>query len=622
MRKKYLTLIEEQNTLLQKYNRVFGQAGLGKILLSLSLCGFLYLMFKTAFTLELALTAAVDFLVLAALWFYQNTLSRKIDYAKGLISICQSQIDRINGAWRDFPDTGAEFADPAHPYAADLDVVGKNSLFQFLNTTQTWHGRQAFVKDLLEADYSADALRQRQEAIAELSPALALAHDSQYLLSQIKAERNSTQITRSLAELPPLLANQAVKLLLTYGSWLTLAFITAVLLFQRQQLYYPAVLIAVTQLLAWTLGLPATRKFLSPLQHLPNRLGAYDGIVKLFAEHDFSSAKLNQIKAELASAAPAIRDLNRIESRLSVRNNGLVYFLLNVLLMWDYRCAYLLAQWQKNYAPVAERWFMAIGEYESLVCFSHLPNICDNTCLPSLTAQKNRCRAVALGHPLLPNASRINNDFNLEDQILIISGSNMSGKTTLLRTVGINLVLAKAGGFVCAQNMDFASLRLVTSMRVTDDLSGGVSTFYAELKRIGKMIKMAQKEPELLFLIDEIFKGTNSEDRLTGAATVLTKLDALGAIGLISTHDLELCRLADTRRRFVNFNFSESYRDHKIHFDYKIRPGKSTTTNAKYLMQMVGILEEHLFPSDVDTQQHADGHQISQHTAAAVTDHR
>jgi DNA mismatch repair ATPase MutS len=242
-----------------------------------------------------------------------------------------------------------------------------------------------------------------------------------------------------------------------------------------------------------------------------------------------------------------------------------------------------------KYSHIAESWFLALGEFESLLCFSNLPNVCGNTCLPDLTTGKI-ISAKEMGHPLIPNASRVNNDVSCNNNIFIVSGSNMSGKTTFLRTVGINLVLCRAGSFVCSKQMRFSAMEIMTSMRIVDDLNEGVSTFYAELKRIKAIIEFSKQTPDMIFLIDEIFKGTNSVDRLIGAKTVLSKLNEMGAIGIITTHDLDLCDIVSQYPRQKNYSFSEYYHDDEIHFDYKIKPGKSTTTNAKYLMKMIGII--------------------------------
>jgi DNA mismatch repair ATPase MutS len=250
----------------------------------------------------------------------------------------------------------------------------------------------------------------------------------------------------------------------------------------------------------------------------------------------------------------------------------------------------MLQAWKEKYAPLAEEWFLAFGEFESLLSFSNLPNICSSVCIPVFDKSDKIIEVADIGHPLINNSIRVNNNLSVNNNIFIISGSNMSGKTTFLRTVGINLVLANAGSFVCAQKMTLSRFKIMTSMRVADNLNEGISTFYAELKKIKGIIDFANSNNNMIFLIDEIFKGTNSVDRFYGAKTVISKLDRLGVMGFITTHDLELCDLENQHIRIKNFSFSEHYENNQILFNYKITAGKSNTTNAKYLMEMIGIL--------------------------------
>jgi DNA mismatch repair ATPase MutS len=212
----------------------------------------------------------------------------------------------------------------------------------------------------------------------------------------------------------------------------------------------------------------------------------------------------------------------------------------------------------------------------------------ENISFPTIDNSKLKVKADSLGHPLINSDIRILNDIDMDNNIFIITGSNMSGKTTFLRTLGINLVLAYSGGPVYANKMSCPIVSIYTSMRVTDDLKNGISTFYAELLRIKDIINEAKENKNMIFLIDEIFRGTNSIDRILGAKNVLANLNKLEVIGAITTHDLELCVL-DKYNRIKNYHFSEEYKDNKIHFDYKIRLGRSTSTNAKYLMKLVGI---------------------------------
>jgi len=338
--------------------------------------------------------------------------------------------------------------------------------------------------------------------------------------------------------------------------------------------------------------MPKTQRYIGAMSRLPYKLSAYSAVIDILRERDFSSEKLNQTKARLNEASQAIKDLGRIADKINIKHNGIIYFLANVFLLLDYECALLLEGWKEKYAHLAGRWFETLGEFESLLCLSHFANVCNNTCFPTLSEQGGVIDAAGIGHPLLPNETRVSNEFHFKSNIFIISGSNMSGKTTFLRTVGINLVLARAGGFVCAGRMTCSIFEIMTSMRISDDLNTGISTFYAELRRIKGIIEMARRNPQLIFLIDEIFRGTNSVDRLIGAKTLISKLGALGAAGMISTHDLDLCDMAGLFGRIENHSFSEHYSNDKICFDYMMKPGKSMTTNAKYLMELVGILEK------------------------------
>jgi len=411
-------------------------------------------------------------------------------------------------------------------------------------------------------------------------------------------------------------------------------------------------------MILWAASMVKLNHYLQVLSSLPYKLGAYDDVIQLILSKelsDFSSEKLVSIQKQLQNAAGEIKALGKIANRVHIKPNPILYFLANIFLLWDYQCAFSLQKWKEKNADDSEDWFLAIGELESLLSLAQLPNICVGTCLPTFTEEGRVMRASQLGHPLLPNESRVCNDFDFKDNIVIISGSNMSGKTTFLRTVGVNMILARAGGFVCAHEMECSLLDVITSMRITDDLNEGVSTFYAELKQVKRVIDSGQNNTNMLFLIDEIFRGTNSVDRLLGAKTVINKLSASNSVGLISTHDLELCQLENVKReetletldssdsetltedrgktvsinktcisegfnpttdvwlqssrgfgalnpppvevgvlehvshRIKNAHFSEYYEDNKIYFDYQLKEGMSTTSNARYLMEMVGI---------------------------------
>ena len=591
MQSKFHIHIEKHESVLCKLNARFSIVGYVKLVLVLSIALVAYFLFSRAFLLELVILSAVLLTSIVSLWIYHANLNKKITYLKGIIAICKQHIARTTGEWPAFKDTGHEFVDPDHPYSGDLDIVGNKSLFQFLNTTHTWHGRQAFANDLLRPAYEDHQISKRQEAIAELSRDIDFSSKMQYHLSKVGVDSSTPKLVAHLKDKTAFVNNKPLKLALTYVPSIIFLFIAGIFVFQLRHMYLAAALFIITQTVVWAVGMVRANNYLGPVANLPYKLSAYNEVIAILANRDFACDKLKDIQVNLKEAATAIKSLGKIANKANVKHNPLIYFALNALLLWDYYCAISLQEWMKQYAHMAEKWFIAIGEFESLLSFSHLPNVCDNTCLPVITGSKKTIEANELGHPLLPNEKRVNNEFTLKDNILVVSGSNMSGKTTFLRTVGINIVLARAGSFVCAKTMHNFPLHVATSMRLADDLNQGVSTFYAELKRIKSVITMAKQQPNLIFLIDEIFKGTNSADRLTGAKAVIEKLNTLGTAGLISTHDLELCKLAGTHDRIKNFSFSEHYTDNKICFDYKLKQGKSNTTNAQYLMKMVGIFE-------------------------------
>lgn len=538
--------------------------------------------------------ALILFLIQAAAWILHAHLNGMIDHAEGMIEINQRYIMRINGNWPEFTDIGEEFLDPEHNYSSDLDIVGRKSLFQFLNITHTWYGRQAFAEDLLHSHYSAEEIGRRQESIRELSENAGLMGELEYRFEQSQSSGDLSALVKTFHNPRAFISSRVMCLVLTYLPLLTIIIAGIAVIFRRETFYQPAIILLIIQTILWLVGSAATNNYLRGITSLAAKFRAYHDVIGLVIAADFKSDELRQIQTALGgsgiSAVQAFRQLAKIAEKVSMRGNVFLYFTLNPLLLWDYECAIQFSAWKDSYGPYCEDWFKALGRLESMMCFAVLNRVCDHTCFPEFSASRNAV-ASQLGHPLIGNLERVTNELHLQDQILIISGSNMSGKTTYLRTVGVNIVLARAGAPVCAKSMCCCDLHLVTSMRVADDLNEGISTFYAELKRIKMILDSAKKNPNTLFMIDEIFRGTNSVDRLAGAKTVIAKLSQLGVMGMITTHDLELCELQQEVANVQNYSFAEHYEDGKIHFDYKMRAGKSKTTNAKHLMALVGILD-------------------------------
>lgn len=587
------SIIKKEEKILEKSNWLFNFVGYIKLLLFITFAANVYFLIARWDNFTLKIAAAILFIIQITAWIYHKRIRNRTLHSTGIIEINRRHLARLVGKWTEFVDIGEEFIDPEHAFSYDLDIVGKKSLFQFINTTHTWHGRHGFAADLLHGAYSKDQINQRQEAVAELAKDNVFASELEYRFSKIGNDPAANTLVQELKDDRLFIKNRFLRFLLTYSPLIVILFVGLSVIFKWKQLNITIALLLVAQILIWVIGMPATNRYIQSVGTFPLKLSTYAEVLELVNTTKFTSNELQRIQSNLTasniSATQAIKELAKIEDKISIRNSPVVYFILNAIFLWDFYSAFMFEDWKVKYAPHCEKWFISLGELESLLCFATMIKVCDQTCFPYISDIRG-VEAKELGHPMIPNDIRIANQLGLNNNIVIISGSNMSGKTTYLRTVGINIVLARAGGPVCAKEMVLSDLNIITSMRIADDLNEGVSTFYAELKRIKKILDAAKLNHSMIFLIDEIFRGTNSVDRLEGAKTILAKLNQLNAIGMVTTHDLELCDLEQKIPRIQNYSFSEYYQNKKICFDYKMQTGKAKTTNAKYLMELIGII--------------------------------
>ena len=320
-------------------------------------------------------------------------------------------------------------------------------------------------------------------------------------------------------------------------------------------------------------------------------------MLELLAQEKFQSPYLCNLQKMLgqgSDACGAFRELGRIADSVTTSHNPYGFFLCNGLYLHDFHCVQRFAGWKARYRGVAEGWIQAIGEVEALISLGVISRTRQTYTLPQIAEVPEPVFAASgLKHPLIREPLAVGNDIALKHRAVVITGSNMSGKTTFLRSIGTNLILAYAGGFCTAQKMHVSPMKICTSMRTADDVGAGISTFYAELLRIKRMIQTGQRQEAMISLIDEIYKGTNSRDRIFAAQETIRRLSKPYAFTLLTTHDFELCDLEnDAKVDAENYYFTEQYQQDKILFDYKIRKGRCKTTNARYLLQMAGILEK------------------------------
>ena len=480
---------------------------------------------------------------------------------------------RKTGKWKSFKDDGAEFKDNDHEYSSDLDIFGRASIFQKFNESKTYLGRLLFKELLINPD---DNILERQEAIKEIAA-------NRELMTALKTElsinKEIAANPKSLIELFDTSERIFKNLVIRIISVLFPTVLVGSVIFTWFELFIIMFILNIISFLALFIFVSSS---ISPLYEFKKAMTNIKNITKILVETEFK-AKLNKEAKEILQNENAIKNINKISflaEAINIRHNLILYLILNLGFLWDINLAISLEELRGKIN--LEKWLKQIAHFEAMLS---LANVCleEGVCIPKLT-HENKIHAENLCHPLIESA--VANSIKL-DGIAIVSGSNMSGKTTFLRTIGTNLVLFYAGAFVYASEFRCPKLKILTSMRIADNLEESISTFYAELIRIEKIISTSKKGEPMIFLIDEIFRGTNSEDRITGAKKVLEQLNS--NLGLITTHDLEVSNNFEKKQGYVNLHFKEYYEEGKINFDYKMREGISTTRNAIFLMKLVGI---------------------------------
>ncbi|SHK62182.1 MutS family DNA mismatch repair protein [Desulforamulus aeronauticus] len=550
---------------------------------------FLYGTFQKLYGLYFLLVPIV--LLFMILVNKHQKVRKQIVFLENLIRINQRALLRLAGQWTDFPQTGERFMAPEHPYTGDLTIFGQGSLFQYINATNLMTGEQALAK-LLSEESSYQDIGARQSALRELAPQLdwrqkfqAIGMGSRYKDGELE------KLWLWAREKPHFLQNKANYLiLLPVVTWLSVILMA----FRLVPTYVPLGLF-ILQVLLVTAGQAFIAKVFQDTEKAAVELTRLSQLLSHIEGQKFQAPLLVTLQRKLLknkhSAAQQVKALSKIAELINLRYSVLYHF-FNALFFCDLYTIRTLEQWKSQYGTSLEQWFRVIGHFEALASLAVLAHDHPRWVFPEVKNEEPFFSAVNLGHPLIHRSVRVCNEVSLRQSgtVHIITGSNMSGKSTLLRTVGINLVLAYAGAPVCANELRCSQMSIYTSMRVQDSLEESVSSFYAELKRIKLVIEAARREKPLIFLLDEIFKGTNSRDRIAGARTVIKNLAQQNVIGFVTTHDLELGALEkECPTQIRNYHFTDEIIDQTITFDYRLKEGVSKTTNALALMKMVGI---------------------------------
>ncbi|MEL7568098.1 MAG: DNA mismatch repair protein MutS [Dehalobacterium sp.] len=525
---------------------------------------------------------------------HQN-LKQDKNISQAILKINEQSIARFSDSWTLFPDTGSEFIEESHPYAVDLDIFGKRSLFQLINTAHTFLGRQKLKNLLIAPTLDKISVITRQEIIKELADHLDFRQNLQSEgMQHLSINKNPEELVRwansshNRWTLPKMIFFMRLSPIVLFTFT-----ILAVLMPKVIPFFIPLTIVLFHAILLFY-SLKDTSATFAVASKYQESIKSFQQMLRLFEEENFTSPGLKKLQKALKNpkGQPAFRQIEKLRKVVDMTHLRYhqFYLIFDLFTLWDFHCMAALEQWKKESGKGLENWLHVLGEIEAYASSALLSYDHPEWCLPVFNNSSCKINAKELGHPLLP-ATRVTNDMtiNHSGEILLITGSNMSGKSTFLRTIGINLVLAYIGAPVCAEDFQCSFFHIHTSMRINDNLDTGTSSFFAELVRIKTILGESKEGKPVLFLLDEIFKGTNSRDRHTGAKHLIKKLSSTGAIGLVSTHDLELGDLSKESPYIKNYHFAEYYQNGKIYFDYKLKPGVSTTRNAIFLMKMAGI---------------------------------
>jgi len=553
------------------------------------------------------LWAAIPLVVFVTLAVRHERLLRVLERRRRAARFFERGLARLDGRWAGTGETGDRYLDPAHPYARDLDIFGKGSLFELISTARTHVGEDTLARWLLNPA-PPPTVRARQEAVEELRPRVDLREELAILTEEARTGVDPVALA-AWGEAPALLGPGFAQA----GTWaltaLGLLGLAAFFAFDAGHLgilrlsegssallrdfFLVSLLVNGTFLYRFR---KKTGAVVEAVDEAAHELGLLSETLVRLEHERFHSPLLAALRESLdAAGSPPSRRMSRLSRLMDYLDSRdhIVVRVAEPFVLWTTHLAFAVEDWRRESGPAVRRWLTAVGEIEALCSLaSHAYEHPDDP-LPEFAEDGPWLEAEGIGHPLIPEDRVVRNDVRLggELRVMVVSGSNMSGKSTLLRTLGVNVALAQAGATVRARRLRISPLAVGASILVTDSLQAGVSRFYAEILRLRQILDAAAAGPlPVLFLVDEFLHGTNSHDRRIGAEALVNGLVKRGAIGLITTHDLALAGIADELgERACNVHFEDSLEDGQMRFDYAIRPGVVRKSNAIELMRSVGL---------------------------------
>ncbi len=589
-RQTYRARLEHFEGLKQSASRTFRTLGNARLWLAVVAVALAFIAFGPGWVSPwwLALVAAV-FVVIAIV--HEQIDQRQVAANRG-VTFYDRALKRLDNRWAGEGNSGERFRSPSHLFADDLDLFGRASLFERISTARTSAGERALADWLLQPGVQEEVVG-RQQAVAELRSRNDLREELALMGDDVRAAADD-KAPAAWGALPPVHffpGARVVAFLVASAAVVTFALFLGQILSVR-----PFLVVLLVEILFSYFVRGPVRTVMASMSTPSHDLELLGLLIERIEGSTFTSAGLTGIKKKLETegrpASDQIHTLKRLVAQLDAVRNAF-FGLMVVALLWRPQFAMAVEAWRERCGPNIGNWIEALGEFEaicSIACFAYER---PEAIFPELLSEAApRFEANELLHPLIAVNEAVANDVTLspENRLWIISGSNMSGKSTLLRAVGVNAVLAWAGAPVTAARMSLSRLHLGASLRTVDSLADHRSRFYAEISRLRDVMNLAREGKPLLFLFDEVLSGTNSHDRRIGAQALLTKLVELGAIGMVTTHDLALAEIAPALNGMVrNVHFEDYLEGGEVRFDYHLRPGVVTRSNALDLMRAVGL---------------------------------
>lgn len=525
---------------------------------------------------------------ITAIW--HSRVLRDLELAQRAVAFYERGLARIEDRWAGSGEAGDRFADPHHAYAADLDVFGNASLFQLLSSARTRMGEETLARWLLSPS-NPEQITERHAAVSELRKELDLREDLAVLGEDARvgvhpealiewAESPNRMKALWMAWFAPLLAGLAV---------------AGVVIWAALGVASPFVVVIIVEAVCTYSLKNQLESVLHGTELAFGDLDLLSGVLQRLESQVFHISKLQSMQQELqSSSVPAFQAIAKLRALVDLINSRHNFFvrIIDAPLMYSVQVAFATERWRRAYGGTVRKWLAVVGEIEALLSLAAYSFEHPNDPFPEFAEGTASLDGEDLGHPLLPALACVRNSVKLggEARVLLVSGSNMSGKSTLLRTIGINAVLAMAGAPVRASHLRLTPLHVGASIRINDSLQEGSSRFYAEITRLRQIFEFAGGNPPLLFLLDELLQGTNSSDRRVGSEGIVRALVERGAIGLVTTHDLALTEIGEALDGHLhNVHFQDEFVEGKITFDYRLRDGVVTKSNGLELMRSIGL---------------------------------